>query len=216
MIAATTGGPKVRFGTNRPSITSTWTRSAPPSAAIARASARRAKSAARKRGGDRTRTGAHRAIAAANGIGRARDTVTETTSRRGQGRAGGRKLLQDRVRRHAFVRLEARAPDAKAVALEPRADLLGVLADEVGHDVARFGQAAVGEHRDGAVLRDGRSPAPGSCATIPTRATGSRYHDTAPSCSESRARSIAAARGATPARSGEWSSRGPRETARRE
>src|SRR5438105_6812207 len=48
--SATIFGPNVRFGTKWPSITSTWTQSAPPASAAATASPRRAKSAERMDG----------------------------------------------------------------------------------------------------------------------------------------------------------------------
>src|SRR4029453_12270815 len=48
--AFTTGGPTVRLGTKWPSITSTWTRPAPPRSAAAISSAQRPKSAERMEG----------------------------------------------------------------------------------------------------------------------------------------------------------------------
>jgi hypothetical protein len=48
--ASTTSGPMVMFGTNRPSITSTWIQSAPAASAARTSSARRPKSAERMEG----------------------------------------------------------------------------------------------------------------------------------------------------------------------
>src|SRR6185369_12111833 len=47
LAAANTAGPKLMFGTNRPSITSTWIQSAPAASTAATSSARRPRSAAR-------------------------------------------------------------------------------------------------------------------------------------------------------------------------
>ena len=55
--ASTTGTPMVRFGTKRPSMTSTCSRSAPPASTAATASRRQAKSADRMEGAMRSVTG---------------------------------------------------------------------------------------------------------------------------------------------------------------
>src|SRR5215469_11120066 len=52
--ALTTTGPKVRFGTKRPSMTSTWIQSAPARSTARTSSASRPKSAERMEGATRT------------------------------------------------------------------------------------------------------------------------------------------------------------------